>query len=139
MDVSIGNVRDKSLSTLWQDAPELISLRKGSYKGRCGICEYVDICGGCRARSYVENGDMLGEDSLCEYKPQGSEPVELQDSFASCLEWEDDARQRIERVPLFMKSMIIKVIEETAKQKGIKLVTVELIDKLKKKGYSHSR
>ncbi len=82
---------------------------------------------------------MLGEDSLCEYKPEGSEPVELKDSFSSDLEWEDDARKRIERVPLFMKSMIIRVIEDTAKQKGIKLITTELIDELKKKGYSHMR
>jgi len=39
-------------------------------KGKCGICEFNTICGGCRARAYIHSGDMFAEDPLCPYKPR---------------------------------------------------------------------
>ena len=47
-------------------------IRKGEFKGRCGYCEYRDICGGSRARAYAETGDILGEDPACIYIPAGN-------------------------------------------------------------------
>jgi len=41
-------------------------------KGKCGICEFNTICGGCRARAYIYSGDIFGPDSLCPYKPQAN-------------------------------------------------------------------
>ena len=40
-------------------------------KGKCGICEFNTICGGCRARAYIYSGDMFAQDPLCPYKPRG--------------------------------------------------------------------
>jgi radical SAM protein with 4Fe4S-binding SPASM domain len=40
-------------------------------KGKCGICEFNSICGGCRARAYVYSGDMFTHDPACPYIPKG--------------------------------------------------------------------
>ena len=32
-------------------------------------CEFVGVCGGCRARAYAMTGDYLGKDPICDYKP----------------------------------------------------------------------
>lgn len=34
-------------------------------RGRCGACDYRDVCGGCRADAFAESGDFLGEDHGC--------------------------------------------------------------------------
>ncbi|MDH3359763.1 MAG: radical SAM/SPASM domain-containing protein, partial [Desulfobulbaceae bacterium] len=40
-----------------------------SYKGRCGSCEYVNVCGGCRARAYAVSGDYMAEEPFCNHTP----------------------------------------------------------------------
>lgn len=73
LPVPAGNVRNLSLATIYRDAPLLRSLRDSSnLKGRCGICEFREICGGCRARAYAVTGDMFAEDPGCAYQPQAS-------------------------------------------------------------------
>jgi len=68
--VSAGNVKTKSLREIWRGSELFLSLRDfGAYKGRCGACEYLKVCGGCRARAEVLSGDPLGEDPLCSYVP----------------------------------------------------------------------
>ena len=42
---------------------------RGGVRGRCGRCEYADLCGGSRARAYADTGDPLAEDSACVYQP----------------------------------------------------------------------
>jgi radical SAM protein with 4Fe4S-binding SPASM domain len=39
-------------------------------KGKCGDCEYRDICGGCRNRSYAYTGDIYESDPACVYVPE---------------------------------------------------------------------
>ncbi len=39
------------------------------YSGKCGRCEYITVCGGCRARAYATHGDYLSEEPLCTYIP----------------------------------------------------------------------
>ena len=76
---SAGNVREKPFREIWETSPLLNSLRdfKG-YKGKCGVCEYLNVCGGCRARaSALEQGDYLAEEPFCTYLPlrtQDSQP-----------------------------------------------------------------
>ena len=41
-------------------------------KGRCGICEYRDVCGGQRGRAYGITGDYLETDPACSYIPKGA-------------------------------------------------------------------
>jgi radical SAM protein with 4Fe4S-binding SPASM domain len=136
MPAVVGNIRERSLTSIWEDAPYLKLLREGAYKGRCGICEYTEICGGCRARALMEKNDFMEEDSLCEYKPSNKGRVTLSDSFQSELLWDEKAKERVKKIPLFMRGMITRIIEAKAKEKGIGLITSELIDELKKQDYS---
>lgn len=66
-----GNVREKSFKEIWEGSELFKDLRDfKKYKGRCGSCEYVNVCGGCRARAYSVNGDYLEEEPFCSYKPK---------------------------------------------------------------------
>ena len=67
----VGNVKETSLVSLYRDQPLMRSLRNpDEFKGRCGVCEYHDWCGGSRARAYAWTGDPLESDPLCPYVPK---------------------------------------------------------------------
>lgn len=65
-----GNVRHQSFREIWENSKLFQELRdfKG-YHGNCGRCEYVGVCGGCRARAYAMSGDYLGQEPFCSYQP----------------------------------------------------------------------
>ena len=68
---STGNVKNTPLSALYRDTTLFRELRDPSrLKGRCGICEYADICGGSRARALATTGDPFAEDAACVYIPE---------------------------------------------------------------------
>lgn len=67
---SAGNIKKESFKDIWQDSKLFNELRDfKSYKGSCGACEYVNVCGGCRARAYAMTGDYLAEEPFCSYTP----------------------------------------------------------------------
>jgi radical SAM protein len=68
----LGNVRDESVAAIYRDDPLLRQIRAADFTGRCGRCEYADLCGGSRARAFAASGDPLGEDPACPYEPGGS-------------------------------------------------------------------
>ena len=71
LPLTVGNVKQSSLVSLYRDDPMLRSLRDpDQFKGRCGSCEYRDWCGGSRARAYAWTGDPLESDPLCPYVPR---------------------------------------------------------------------
>ncbi len=71
LPVSAGNVLDQPFSEIWGKAPVFELLRDTSnLKGKCGLCEYRNICEGCRARAYGETQDYLGQEPYCTYQPQ---------------------------------------------------------------------
>ena len=39
--------------------------------GKCGVCRYQSLCGGCRARAYAATGSFLAEEPFCSYQPAG--------------------------------------------------------------------
>jgi len=68
--MSAGNVREKSFKEIWEGSELFHDLRNfKAYKGRCGVCEYVNVCGGCRARAYAVSGDYMAEEPFCTYVP----------------------------------------------------------------------
>jgi radical SAM protein with 4Fe4S-binding SPASM domain len=65
-----GNVRTSSLLDVYRQSPLFRGLRDpGRFRGRCGRCEYRQVCGGSRARAHAASGDPFGEDPLCAYEP----------------------------------------------------------------------
>lgn len=76
LPISAGNVRRQSLLEIYRDSPLFRSLRQPvNFHGRCGKCEFRDLCGGSRSRAYACSGDAMGEDPACNYQP-GSFPYQ---------------------------------------------------------------
>jgi len=70
-DQTCGNVRRKPLAEIWATAPLFLRLRDHSaYRGKCGVCEFLKVCGGCRARAFEATGDPLAPEPLCAYIPR---------------------------------------------------------------------
>jgi radical SAM protein len=72
LPLPLGNVRDEPVATIYRDNPLLRQIRDADFTGRCGRCEYADLCGGSRARAYAAFGDALAEDPACPYQPADS-------------------------------------------------------------------
>lgn len=72
LPIYAGNVKEESFEKIWKESTVFQELRNyDNLKGKCGICEYKDICGGCRARAYAITKDYLEEEMWCVYKPRG--------------------------------------------------------------------
>jgi radical SAM protein with 4Fe4S-binding SPASM domain len=76
LDISAGNLVENGFdfAAIWRDSEFLKQIRSTSdYKGGCGACEFVGICGGCRARAYAATGDYMAADPICIYKRGGKD------------------------------------------------------------------
>ncbi len=70
LPVKCGNVLEDSLSEIWFDSEELLRMCDSSnLEGKCGRCDYKDVCGGCRGRAYAASGNYMSEEPLCAYIP----------------------------------------------------------------------
>jgi AdoMet-dependent heme synthase len=69
LPVALGNVRSQPLHAIYRGDPLLRAIRAAQFTGRCGSCEFADLCGGSRARAYAASGNPLGEDPACAYQP----------------------------------------------------------------------
>ena len=71
LPVSAGNIRKQSLAELYRHSPLFVSLRDSTnLKGKCGVCEFREVCGGSRARAYALTGDIFAEESCCTWQPK---------------------------------------------------------------------
>ncbi|MGW8273301.1 MAG: radical SAM protein [Thermodesulfovibrionales bacterium] len=65
-----GNIRTQTFKDIWENSELFKDMRDfKSYKGKCGVCEYVNVCGGCRARAYAVTGDYMDEEPFCTFVP----------------------------------------------------------------------
>ena len=70
LPAKIGNIKETPISELWKNSAEFRSLRDPNLlEGKCGICGFKEICGGCRARGYYPSGNILAEEPYCLYEP----------------------------------------------------------------------
>jgi AdoMet-dependent heme synthase len=70
LPVAAGNVREQTLQEIYQRSILFTQLRQNKLlKGKCGKCQYSNICGGCRARALGASGDYLGSEPYCTYIP----------------------------------------------------------------------
>ncbi|MGD1103765.1 MAG: radical SAM protein [Terriglobia bacterium] len=86
LPVLAGNLHQQSWAEIWEKAPVFLELRDtGNLKGKCGYCEFRNICMGCRARAFAATGDFLDEEPFCVYQPRTVEAVRSkeEDSHAS--------------------------------------------------------
>ena len=77
LPVSAGNIRKQSLTELYRHSPLFVSLRDSSnLKGKCGVCEFREVCGGSRARAHALTGDVFAEEPCCIWHPKAYQPEE---------------------------------------------------------------
>jgi radical SAM protein with 4Fe4S-binding SPASM domain len=90
LPIKLGDIRKKSFKDIWFNSEILNNLRDfKKLQGKCGICGYQRVCGGCRARAYgltsdfidfcgdlheptELKGNYLAEEPWCIYQPKAS-------------------------------------------------------------------
>jgi radical SAM protein with 4Fe4S-binding SPASM domain len=71
LPVIAGDLRKQSFAEIWENAEVFRQLREtDNLKGKCGCCEFRNVCMGCRARAYAATGDFLDEEPFCVYEPK---------------------------------------------------------------------
>ena len=76
LPVKAGDLRTESFAEIWESSPVFAALRDpNNLKGKCGACEFRQICLGCRARAFAATGDYLDEEPFCAYQPRPTRPV----------------------------------------------------------------
>jgi AdoMet-dependent heme synthase len=72
MPLSAGNIRQQTLANIYCESPLFLNLRDtANLEGKCGACEFKEICGGSRARAYALTGNPNAEEPCCSYIPKG--------------------------------------------------------------------
>src|SRR5579875_2010593 len=78
-----GDLHNDTLAHIYRESPIFVKLRDSDLlHGKCGACEYRNICGGSRARAYAVTGDVLAEEPCCIYQPRGYHPTPEQQKIA---------------------------------------------------------
>ena len=132
-----GDLRAQSFGDIWRSAPLFHTIRAGTLGGKCGQCEYRKLCGGCRARAFALEGDVLAADPSCVYEPrEGAEVVEpvsvaYGTDFAPALIWSQAAAARLDRIPSFVRGVVTKRVEDWARARGLREITPELLTEIR--------
>jgi len=135
-----GNLREETLADVWAHSEPFVAIRKRTeLGGRCGACELNAMCGGCRARAYGATGDVMAEDPLCSHTPgtfAGSPlltipKVEYGHAVSTGIAWDDDATERMKRIPAFVRGMVVKRVEESCRKDGVTRVTTAVLETIR--------
>lgn len=67
---AIGNVKRNNLLSMYRNDPMMQRLRApDTFEGKCGVCEFRQLCGGSRSRAYTMTGDAFASEPTCAYVP----------------------------------------------------------------------
>jgi radical SAM protein with 4Fe4S-binding SPASM domain len=139
LPVVAGDLRQQSFAEVWNNSPVFQQIRGGELDGKCGICEYRLICGGCRARAQANTGHFMGPDDACAYTPTGEVPVIRPAADVTygarpeqALPWSAGATERMQRIPSFVRAVVTKRVEDYAQRNGATEITEELLDTVRK-------
>jgi AdoMet-dependent heme synthase len=73
LPITAGNVRTDDVIDIYRNSKLFTDLRNPDLiKGRCGVCEFRDVCGGQRGRAYGMTSDYLESDPACIYVPNAN-------------------------------------------------------------------
>ncbi|MEE9208435.1 MAG: radical SAM protein [Gemmatimonadota bacterium] len=134
-----GDLRESTFSDIWYGSDLFERMRTGSLGGKCGRCEYRELCGGCRARAFADSGDVLGADESCAYEPTGWQeairpPVDVTygaPAAPTSLRWTPEAEARMEKIPSFVRTVVMKRMEAFARERGHAQITVDMLDEIR--------
>lgn len=81
LNLEFGDIRKDSIKEIMDRMRSSEKIKKladrNSLKGKCGFCQFKNICGGCRARAYIYSKDPLNQDPMCAYEPLKSDLLKL--------------------------------------------------------------
>ncbi len=120
------NLRQTPFWEIWDNSPTFSRLRNPELDGKCGVCEFRLLCGGCRARPRALGGTLMDTDPWCVFEPGGAELIQpLAAQSGADVTWSADAEQRLARVPGFLRKMVRKRAEDFVRESGETVVSVE--------------
>ena len=152
LPVFAGTLRSSSLKDLWTSSELFAGIRRRtSLGGRCGECEMNGHCGGCRARAYGMTGDLMAEDPLCTHTPGtfagspllaiqgrasvsgalGSPALEYGRESPTTIAWDEAAAARMKKIPVFVRGMVVRAVEESCRKNGLDRVTIEELERIR--------
>jgi radical SAM protein with 4Fe4S-binding SPASM domain len=152
LPVFAGTLRSSSLADLWTSSELFTAIRqRTALGGLCGACEMNGHCGGCRARAYGMSGDLMAEDPLCTHTPgtfagspllvrtgraaaagtRGTVTIEYGPESSRTIAWDDAAAARMTKIPIFVRGMVVRAVEETCRKNGLDRVTVEELERIR--------
>lgn len=144
-----GNLTETPLAAIWNDSELFRAIRRrDQLGGRCGDCELSGRCGGCRARAWTSAASVLAEDPLCTHQPGTLEaelaeleaaalappeqaPIEYGRDVVHEIAWEPEARERMKRIPAFVRGMVVQRVESWCRERGLATVTVAQLEELR--------
>jgi len=66
-----GDLKKQSFAEIWNDSKVFADLRDvDKLEGKCGCCEFRNVCMGCRARAYAVDGNYMAAEPFCVYEPK---------------------------------------------------------------------
>jgi radical SAM protein with 4Fe4S-binding SPASM domain len=69
-----GDLKKQPFAEIWNDSKVFNDLRDtDKLEGKCGCCEFRNVCMGCRARAYAATGNYLDEEPFCVYEPHSKD------------------------------------------------------------------
>jgi radical SAM protein len=70
LPLKAGNVKKESLVDIYRGSELFRKLRDtANLQGKCGRCEFRELCGGSRSRAWSVTGDAFASDPICTYQP----------------------------------------------------------------------
>ncbi|MGH7558827.1 MAG: radical SAM protein [Gemmatimonadota bacterium] len=142
MPLEAGDLRRQSFGEVWRDSPVFARLRAGELGGKCGRCEFREVCGGCRARAFADTGDPLAADRSCAYEPTGDREVvhaagvaygdEPWEGEGATTRWTPAARDRFDRVPSFVRGVVVARVERFARERGYDEITESVLEEVRR-------
>ncbi len=76
LPIEVGDIRRERLADVYRDHPLMRDLRDyRRLSGKCGYCDFRDLCGGSRARAFAVTGDPLASEPYCCYHPPKPKPA----------------------------------------------------------------
>ncbi|MBI2889810.1 MAG: radical SAM protein [Nitrospirae bacterium] len=140
MPLAVGNVRSAPFDEIWERSEIMAQFRTERRGGRCGACEFDELCGGCRCRAYAMTGDYLAEDPSCVYQPgkydRQRTPLPPERTYGATAEssgiaWTPEAEARLSQVPFFARGMVRQAVESAARARNVQMVTADLMAELR--------
>lgn len=75
LPVECGHILTAPLAQIWKTSPDLARMRDADQlEGKCGVCGYRYVCGGCRARALAATGSYMQSEPMCVYEPPTKGP-----------------------------------------------------------------